>query len=96
MHSPYSTTAYQNFAAKRKEWRRVLRGKDRNAVFNQITRMLWDAAAYRIVNEARSLAPAANEGGVQLNGLMHRLIDDCFSVTQLVAIRRILDPNPSG
>jgi hypothetical protein len=96
MQNPRSTEEYKEFIAKRSEWLRILRGKDRNAVFNQITRMLWDAAAYRVVNEARALAPAAKEGGVQLNGLMHRLIDDCFSVSQFVAIRRILDPEPSG
>jgi hypothetical protein len=96
MQSARSTQALKDFVAKRKEWLRILRGKDRNAVFNQITRMLWDAAAYRIVNEARALAPVAMEGGVQSNGLMHRLIDDCFSVSQFVAVRRILDPEPSS
>ena len=96
MANARSTPEYKNFFAKRREWLRILRGKDRNAVFNQITRMLWDAAAYRVINEARALAPAAKEGGVQLNGLMHKLLDDCFSASQLVAVRRILDPAPGG
>jgi hypothetical protein len=64
-----ATSQYKEFATKRAEWLRVLCSRDRNAIFNQIGRMLWDAAAYRILNEARARAEPAKEGGVQLNGL---------------------------
>lgn len=63
---------------KRKLWLEVLSGKDKHSVVHQITAMTWNAAAYQVVKEARRLAPADPEGGVQLNGMLHRLIDHGF------------------
>ena len=41
------------FSQKHAEWVACLDGSDRNSVMNQITRMIWDAAAFRVVNEAK-------------------------------------------
>ncbi len=79
------------FKARRDLWIECLDGNDRHSIIRQITRMVWNAAAFRVVNEARRIAPSAKEGGVQLNGLMHRLIDDSFFEAQMVAIRRLTD-----
>ena len=56
--------------------------------------MAWDAAAFQVVNKARGLAPSEPEGGVQLNGLMHRLLDRGFFISQMVAVRRLMDTYP--
>jgi len=79
------------FADKRNQWLEVLSGKDLHSVVNQITEMAWNMAAFRVVNKARSLAPPHHEGGVQLNGLMHQLLDRGFSMSQMAAVRRLWD-----
>jgi hypothetical protein len=81
-------------AEKRKEWLEVLSGEDRHSIISQITRMTWDAAAFRVVNEARRLAPRDPDGGRQLNGLMHSLLDRAFFASHLAAIRRLTDKSP--
>jgi len=78
-------------AAKRKQWLEALRGEDRHAIVQQLLGMSWDAASFRVVNEARRIAPPAPEGGIQLNGLMHSLINRGFFTTQIVAVRRLMD-----
>ncbi len=78
-------------AEKRKHWLKVLSGKDRHSIVRQLTGMTWNAAAYQVVNEARRLAPAAPDGGVQLNGMLHRLIDDGFFNSHMAAVRRLMD-----
>ncbi len=82
------------FNEKRGAWIKCLCGDDRNSIVNQTIRMLWNNASFLIINEARKMAPSAPEGGVQLNGLMHRLLDSTFFESQLLAIRRIIDPHP--
>jgi len=76
---------------KRKEWLNVLLGKDRHSIANQISQMTWDAAAFRVVNEARRLAPQDADGGVQLNGLMHSLLNRAFFASHAAAVRRLTD-----
>ncbi len=70
-------------------WHECLAGKDQNSIQQQVLRMVWDAGVYELINEARRFAPEAPEGGVQLNGAMHRFIDHLFFETQAVAIRRL-------
>jgi len=89
-----NTPKFEQFKAKRESWIECLSGKDRNSIRNQLLRMIWNAAAYRVVNGARRIAPPAKEGGVQLNGLMHRVIDVCFFDSQLAGIRRLTDTYP--
>ena len=85
------TPEYSEFACKRDQWIEWLSGKDPHSITNQIIQMVWDAAVWRVINEARGLAPDAEEGGVQLNGDMHRLIDRTSFQSQAAAIRRLMD-----
>jgi len=85
------TSENERFKAKRQFWINCLSGEDPHAIRRQLTAMIWNAGAYRVVNEARRLAPGAEEGRVQLNGLVHQLIDDCFFESQIFAIRRLTD-----
>jgi hypothetical protein len=84
----------EQLKARRELWIRCLDGNDRHSIMRQITRMVWNTAAFRVVNEARRIAPPAQEGGVQRNGLMHRLLDDGFFAGQMLAIRRLTDAYP--
>jgi len=86
-----ATAEFQKFQELRKEWRDCLFGEDRNSIWRQLSRMLWNSAAFQIVNEGRMSAPPRDEGGLQINGLVHGLINDGFFTMELVAIRRLLD-----
>lgn len=81
----------KEFLARRNLWVRCLDGGDRNSVFQQIYQMIWNAGVFKVINEARKIAPSAKEGGVQLNGMVHRLIDQCFFESQSLAVRRLAD-----
>lgn len=85
------TISELTFSDKREQWLEILSGKDRHSIIRQLTQMTWDAAAFRVVNEARRLAPPAPDGGVQVNGLVHSLLDRGFFISQMVAIRRLMD-----
>ena len=76
---------------KRKQWLEVLDGEDRSAIKNQVTQMAWDAAVFRVINEARRLAPCTPDGDVKLNGMVHRLLNRGFFISQMVSIRRQVD-----
>ena len=56
--------------------------------------MLWNTAAFRVVNEAWRIAPPAEGQGKQVNGLVHRLIVDGFVADQVLAVRRLTDGDP--
>lgn len=81
------------FAEKRKRWIECLEADDPSSVFSQIHRLVWNAVSFRTVLEARRLAEPAPEGGVQLGGLLHGLLDECFFDAQ-AAIRRLTDRHP--
>lgn len=78
-------------AEKREEWLKALNGDDPHSIKKQLAWMTWNVAAYRLVNEARRLAPAAPEGGAQLNGLMHNMLDRVFFAAHAAAVRRLVD-----
>ncbi len=79
------------YAEKRKKWLDVLSGEDRHSIVHQLIQLTWDAASFQIINEARLLAPADPEGGLQLNGLLHGLINRGFSSCALMSVRRLMD-----
>ncbi len=79
------------FKTKREEWLQWLSGDDRHAVMKQISGMIWDAAVFRVINEARKHAEPDGQGGIRLNGPMHQLITDGFFSIQATGVRRLLD-----
>jgi len=82
---------YEDFLAKQHEWIECLRGDDPNSINNQVTNMIWDAGAYRMVNEARSHAERNEQGDLKQNGMVHCLLDKCFFESQMAAVRRQMD-----
>ncbi len=79
------------FAKKHEEWVRCLGSEDRSAVLQQVYPMIWNAAAFRVINEARRHAPKTDRGESRISGLLHVLLDRCFFESQMLAVRRQLD-----
>jgi hypothetical protein len=77
------------FMKKHEEWCKAIGGTDRNAIIPQLYRLSWDAAVYRVINEARGLVPRDPDGGRQINPMLHHLLDDCFFRVQAMSIRRL-------
>lgn len=76
---------------KMAEWREWMSGQDPHSIHTQIAVMMRDDAVYRVIDRCRRLAPQAQQGGVQLNVMVHHLIDRCFFQAQVLAIRRLID-----
>ncbi len=89
------TETFAQFKAKRNEWLKWFSGTDRNSIMNQIYRMIWNGAVFRVINEARRLASPIKDDAVAMNGMVHRFINDCFYASQCNAIRRLLDKETS-
>jgi hypothetical protein len=82
------------FKSRRDLWMGCFGGSDRHSIINQICGMVWKTAAFRVVIECRRIAPPARGGGVELNGMVHDLIDRGFFEGQLLAVRRLTDTYP--
>ncbi len=82
---------FEQFKAKRDSWVQYFSGKDRNSILNQIYQMVWNAAVFKVINEARRIAPVDAKGQMEINGMLHRFIDRCFFDSQFLAIRRLTD-----
>lgn len=94
--SSLDTPEFHKFQAKREQWIECLSGDDQHSVTRQIWTILWNAAAFRVINEARRIAVPTDDGDIPLNGMMHKLINDGFFISQAVAIRRLTDTYPIG
>lgn len=84
----------EQFKEKRKQWIHCFSGEDRHSIIKQIYNMVWNAAVFKVVNEARRIATNNGEKQAELNGMLHRFIDRCFFDSQLLAVRRLCDPHP--
>ncbi len=81
----------QAYAAKRKLWLDILSGEDRHSIRNQLSRLIWDAASFRVINEARRYAEQDDKGNPKLSGTVHDIINRGFFEMQASGIRRLLD-----
>ena len=82
---------FKQFKAKRDSWIQCFSGKDRNSILNQIYQMVWNAAVFKVINEARRIAQVDAKSQTEINGMLHRFIDRCFFDSQFLAIRRLAD-----
>ncbi|MCH7885095.1 MAG: hypothetical protein IIC01_07555, partial [Planctomycetes bacterium] len=78
-------------AKKRREWLACLSGEDVHSVYQQIYAMMWDAASFHVINQAVRVAPPVEGGGIQLSGLLYKLLYRCFFDSQMISIRRQAD-----
>ena len=79
------------FKTKRESWIQSFSGKDHNSIINQIYQMVWNAAVFEVVNEARRIAQVDAKGQTEINGMLHRFMDRCFFDSQFLVIRRLTD-----
>lgn len=82
------------FKAKRECWIQCFSGKDHNSILNQIYQMVWNAAVFKVINEARRIASVNAKGQTEINVMLHRFMDTCFFDSQFLSIRRLTDPSP--
>jgi hypothetical protein len=74
----------------------ILAGKDRHSITNQILDMVWDDTVYRTYNEARRLSAKTKNPKTGLAGTLIELIDVTFTMSQIMAIRRLVDSSEWG
>ena len=82
---------FDQFKAKHTLWKVCLDGEDRNSIITQIHMMIWNAAVFNVINEARKIAPTDTKGRKELNGMLHTFMDRCFVDSQFLCIRRLVD-----
>lgn len=80
------------FRMKRAEWKRCLID-DSYSVSQQISHILWNDIVFRTFNEARKISIEDGSDDTGLNGPVIDLMDEGFVVSQVMAIRRLSDPN---
>lgn len=79
----------------RAEWLDQLNVSKTNSVGAQLVALTWDVVAYEIFREAVRLAPDAEEGGKQLNGLVFNLLSRGFHKSFMTDVRRLADKRRS-
>ncbi|MDX9861950.1 MAG: hypothetical protein RBS99_13650, partial [Rhodospirillales bacterium] len=79
------------FRAKREKWISWLKGAEPHSVWTQINTMMWNDAVFRTVNESRGLAARFGSPSAVLNGFLGGFIDRGYVVTQVLAIRRLVE-----
>jgi len=75
----------------RKNWFDCLKGNDTNAIFQQISQMIWDTAIFRLVVESRQIKIEKNAKAPAINGALHSFIDRNYFQSQVTFIRRLVD-----
>jgi hypothetical protein len=82
----------QQFREKREEWYGWLIGDEQHAIWNQISNMLWNDATYRLINKCRGHGAKAPDDYMSNSFLIGSFIDQGYITTQIMAIRRLIDP----
>lgn len=91
-----SADSFEEYRERRRLWRDCLGSDDKHGLWAQVWRVTFNAAVYRTVNRAIELAPAASEGGRQLNGMVFDLFHDAFFESTLIRVRRLAEVEPHG
>jgi hypothetical protein len=76
---------------RRKLWVEALNSQDKHSIFNQFSLLAFNINSYRIINEAKRLAPVDEKGKVKLNGMLYNLLDNSFIESTLLKIRRLTE-----
>ena len=80
------------FRLKRAEWKECLID-DTLSVSKQIRNMLWNDTVFRMINEARRLTHGRKSNDIGFNGPLLELFDQGYATSEVMAIRRLTDPN---
>lgn len=79
------------YRAKRVEWLEWLSYDEEHAIWRQIRSMLWNDAVFRTINETRRIMKDTG-GSAALNWTIARFIDKSYVAAQVLAIRKLTDP----
>lgn len=71
-------------------WSDCLKGEDHNSIQNQLTRMVWYEAIYRMVLESRRVTHRHNPSEPPINYALHQFIDQNFFEAHLSRVRKII------
>lgn len=77
-------------------WKNCLKGEDRNAIFRQITMMIWDTAIFHVIMEGRKAKFQQNAQKPEINVPLHSFIDRNYFQAQSATIRRLVDTSRYG
>lgn len=83
---------FREFKTKCIEW---LDGEDAHAIWKQVFALFWHDSVFRMVNECRKLNETSLDSSTGFNGPMIGLFDAGFASVQAMAIRRIVQTQPS-
>ena len=72
-------------------WSACFRSKDRNAILNQLYKMIWNQAVWHAINETYRHAETLPDGSKAMNWMLYHFINDCFVESQFMAVRRITE-----
>jgi len=77
-------------------WKNCVNGDDQNAIFRQITTMIWDTAIFRVIMEGRKAKIQQNAQNPEFNVPLHLFIDRNYFQAQSATIRRLVDTSRYG
>jgi hypothetical protein len=72
-------------------WQEILKGDDHHSIFYQLEDIIWNDSIYQSFNEARRISSEIKEFGNEIPDSIIVLLDQSYSNSQIMAIRRITD-----
>lgn len=84
-------TNTEELKQKRELWLRSYSDTNINSITRQLIELSIIITDFRVINEARRLASAIEGGGVQLNGMLHNLLNRTFYDSVLFRIRKLTE-----
>lgn len=84
-------TNTEELKQNRELWLRSYSDTNINSITRQLIELSIIITDFRVINEARRLVPAIEGGGVQLNGMLHNLLNRTFYDSVLLRIRKLTE-----
>jgi len=84
-------TLFSKFLLERNKWLNWFKGEPEHSLTDQIYRMLWDDAIFRLTNEIRRVKINSQEESTGINGDLAHLIDRGYVNLQATSIRSLID-----
>ncbi|MBM3215159.1 hypothetical protein FJZ36_09625 [Candidatus Poribacteria bacterium] len=86
----------QEFHRKRREWLEWIDGRNRRAIWCQVQDVSWNLTLYSTVVDLLAHSDRERPADAYPNPWILRMFCDQFYVSQALAIRRLLDPQPKN
>ncbi len=82
---------FSKFELERNKWLNWFKGEPEHSLSDQIYRMLWDDAVFRLSNEMRRIKIQFQDKATGINGDLAHLIDRGYVNLQATSIRSLID-----